>query len=74
MLHLDRKARAYFDALPYQTRLGFVNSNLDFYTVEDLKDYQHTMLDHMNEVLYSRLPDPAMPSNAALDPLDSLDP
>ena len=74
MLHLDQEAKEYFDSLPYQTRLGFVNSNLDFYSVEDLKAYQHSMLDHMDEVLYSQLPDPAIPSNSALDPLDSQDP
>ena len=74
MLHLDPEAQAYFDSLPYQTRLGFVNSNLDFYSTEDLQEYQHTMLDHMDAVLYSQLPDPAIPSNAALDPLDSQDP
>lgn len=74
MLRLNQEAAAYFNSLPYQMRLGFVNSNLTFRTVEDLKDYQARNLNHLDEVLYARLPDPAIPSNAAPDPLDSTDP
>ena len=74
MLRLDPEAKAYFDSQPLEVRMGFLNSNLTFQTVEDLKEYQERNLNHLSGVLYSQLPDPAIPSNAAYDPLDSQDP
>ena len=74
MLRLDAEATAYFNAQPLEVRMGFFNSNLTFRTVEDLKEYQERNLNHLSGVLHSQLPDPAIPSNAAYDPLDSQDP
>ena len=74
MRNLTPEALAFFQALPPETRLSIQQSNLCFHTVEDLKNYESSMLAHVNEVLYRELPDPGIPSNAALDPLDSQDP
>lgn len=74
MLRLDPDAVAYFNSLPPEVRMGFYNSNLTFRTVDDLKEYHERNLNHLSGVLYSQLPDPAIPSNAAYDPLDSQEP
>ena len=47
------------------------HSNLTFRTLEDLKAYEERNLQGTDSVLYQRLPDPAIPSNSALDPLDA---
>ena len=74
MLQLNAEAAAYFNSMPKEVRMGFVNSNLTFRTVEDLKDYYERNLNHLSGVLYSQLPDPAIPSNSAYDPLDTQNP
>ena len=42
-----------------------------FRSLDDIQDYQQRMFSHVNDVLYKQLPEPAIPSNAALDPLDA---
>lgn len=74
MLELDHAAASYFQALPDSARTALEHSNLTFRTVEDLKTYLADNPARTEEVLYQQLPDPAVPSNAALDPLDSADP
>lgn len=74
MLNLSAEAAAYFRSLPDSTRTALEHSNLTFHTVEDLKSYLEYNPTRVNEVLYQQLPEPSIPSNAALDPLDSADP
>mgnify|MGYP007087035555 CR=1 FL=1 len=74
MLELDRLAAAFFQTLPESSRIALGRSNLTFHTVEDLQSYLEENPIRADAVLYQQLPDPAIPSNAAYDPLDSADP
>lgn len=74
MMNLTAEAAAYFRSLPDRARTALEHSNLTLHTVEDLKSYLEDNPIHADEVLYQQLPEPAIPSNAALDPLDSADP
>ncbi len=74
MLELNHAAAAYFQTLPDSARIALEHSNLTFHTVEDLKAYLEDNPARTDEVLYQQLPDPAIPSNSALDPLDSAEP
>lgn len=74
MLELDRPAAAFFQTLPESSRIALEHSNLTFHTVEDLQGYLEENPIRADAVLYQQLPDPAIPSNAAYDPLDSADP
>lgn len=74
MLELDQSAAAFFQTLPENARIALEHSNLTFHTVEDLQGYLEENPARTDEVLYQQLPDPAIPSNAAYDPLDSADP
>ncbi len=74
MLNLTTEAAAYFRSLPDSARTALMHSNLTFHTAEDLKSYLADNPTRAGEVLYRQLPEPAVPSNAALDPLDSADP
>ena len=74
MLELDRSAAAFFQTLPESSRTALEHSNLTFHTIEDLQSYLEENPARVDEVLYQQLPDPAIPSNAAYDPLDSADP
>lgn len=74
MLELNQSAAAFFQTLPDSARIALEHSNLTFHTVEDLKTYLADNPARTDEVLYQQLPDPAVPSNAAYDPLDSADP
>lgn len=68
---LDGEARSFLQALPLADRIAMERSNLTFRTLDDLRSYHAAMLSNLDAVLYQRLPDPAIPSNAALDPLDA---
>ena len=68
---LTPEAMAYFRSLPLSAQIAMSHSNLTFRTIEDLKAYQARSLQGMDDVLYKRLPEPDVPSNAAPDPLDS---
>lgn len=68
---LTPEALAYFRGLPLGDQIAMQHSNLSFRTVDELKAYRSSMLSDLDAVLYKRLPDPAVPSNAALDPLDA---
>ena len=74
MLNLSAEAAAFFRSLPDSARAALEHSNLTFQTVDDLKSYLQDNPLRTDEVLYQQLPEPAIPSNAALDPLDSADP
>lgn len=74
MLNLTAEAAAFFRTLPSSARSALEHSNLTFQTVEDLKSYLEDNPLRVDEVLYQQLPEPSIPSNAALDPLDSADP
>ena len=74
MLELDRTATAFFQSLPESSRIALEHSNLTFRTVEDLQSYLEENPPRADAVLYQQLPEPAIPSNAAYDPLDSADP
>lgn len=74
MLNLTGEAEAYFRTLPWAVCAALERSNLTFRTVEDIKSYQADNLAHLNDVLYQELPEPAIPSNAGLDPLDTQNP
>lgn len=74
MLNLSAEASAFFRSLPDSARTALELSNLTFQSVEDIKTYLADNPTHADEVLYQKLPEPAIPSNAALDPLDSTDP
>lgn len=74
MLNLSAEAAAYFRSLPDGTRAALEHSNLTFHTVEDIKSYLEYNPARAGDVLHQQLPEPAIPSNAALDPLDSADP
>lgn len=74
MLNLTAEAAAYFRSLPDHARTALERSNLTFQTVDDLKSYLQDNPLRADSVLYQQLPEPAIPSNAALDPLDSADP
>ena len=74
MLKLDQTAAAFFQTLPESSRIALEHSNLTFHTVEDLQGYLEENPIRADAVLYQQLPDPAIPSNAAYDPLDSADP
>lgn len=74
MLELTPSAAAFFQTLPDSARIALEHSNLTFHTEEDLKTYLADNPARVDEVLYQQLPDPAIPSNAAFDPLDSADP
>lgn len=73
MLELDRSAALFFQTLPESDRIALERSNLTFHTVEDLQGYLEENPARTGEVLYQQLPEPAIPSNAAYDPLDSSD-
>lgn len=68
---LPAEAMAYFDALPLDAQIALEKSNTSFRSLDDIRDYQQRMLSHVNDVLYQKLPDPAIPSNGDLDQLDS---
>ena len=68
---LTPEALAYYNSLPLGDQIAMSHSNLTFRTLEDLKGYQARNLSNLDAVLYQRLPDPAIPSNSALDPLDT---
>ena len=68
---LSPEAIAYFNALPLDAQIALEKSNTSFRSLDDIQDYQQRMLSHVNDVLYKQLPEPAIPSNAALDPLDA---
>ena len=68
---LTAEALAYYNALPLGAQIALNHSNLTFRTLADLKAYYERNLQGMDSVLYQELPDPAIPSNSALDPLDS---
>ena len=70
---LSPEAIAYFNALPLDAQIALEKSNTSFRSLDDIQDYQQRMLSHVNDVLYKQLPEPAIPSNAALDPLDAAD-
>ena len=74
MLDLDPAARSFFQSLPESSRAALEHSNLTFHTVEDLQSYLEENPVRADAVLYQQLPEPAIPSNAAYDPLDSADP
>ena len=74
MLNLTAEAVTYFRSLPDSTRTALEHSNLTFRTVEDLKSYLEYNPVRTHEVLYQQLPEPAIPSNSVLDPLDSATP
>ncbi len=74
MLELDQTAAAFFQTLPASSRIALEHSNLTFRTVEDLQGYLEENPVRADAILYQQLPDPAIPSNAAYDPLDSADP
>ncbi len=71
---LTPEALAYYNALPLSDQVAISHSNLTFRTLEDLKSYQAHVLPDTDSALYQTLPEPAIPSNAALDPLDSQPP
>lgn len=66
--------RRVFPDAPGQRPDRIGTQQFDFHTVEDLKTYLADNPARTDEVLYQQLPDPAIPSNAAYDPLDSADP
>ena len=68
---LSPEAIANFNALPLDAHIALEKSNTSFRSLDDIQDYQQRMLSHVNDVLYKQLPEPAIPSNAALDPLDA---
>lgn len=68
---LTPEALDYFHSLPPSDQVALDHSNLSFRTLEDLKAYQARNLRDIDSVLYQQLPDPSIPSNSALDPLDS---
>ncbi len=68
---LSPEAMAYFRTLPLSAQIALEHSNLTFRTLEDLKSYRAQSVGNLNSVLYQRLPEPDVPSNATLDPLDS---
>ena len=68
---LTPEALSYFQSLPLSYQVAMNHSNLTFRTLEDLKGYEERNLQGTDSVLYQRLPDPAIPSNSALDPLDA---
>ena len=68
---LSPEAIAYFNALPLDAQIALEKSNTSFRSLDDIQDYQQRMFSHVNDVLYKQLPEPAIPSNAALDPLDA---
>lgn len=68
---LSPEARAFYDELPRSDQLALQKSNETFRTLEELQSYTHRMAAHAGEVLYQTLPEPGVPSNAALDELDS---
>ena len=74
MLDLDPTAAAFFQSLPESSRIALEHSNLTFHTVDDLQGYLDENPVRADAVLYQQLPEPAIPSNAAYDPLDSADP
>lgn len=74
MLDLDPTAVAFFQSLPESSRIALEHSNLTFHTIDDLQGYLDENPIRADSVLYQRLPEPAIPSNAAYDPSDSADP
>lgn len=74
MLNLNAEAAAFFRSLPEQTRTALEHSNLTFCTADDIKSYLEYNPIGADKVLYKQFPEPDIPSNAALDPLDSADP
>ena len=66
---LTPEALSYFQSLRLSYQVAMNHSNLSFRTLEDLKAYEERNLQGTDSVLYQRLPDPAIPSNSALDPL-----
>lgn len=68
---LTPEAQAYYRSLPLSARISMDHSNLTLRTLEDLKDFQARSVGELDAVLYRRLPEPGVPSNSALDPLDS---
>ena len=74
MLKLDPSALSYYQSLPESSRLALEHSNLTFLSIEDMQCYLEENPTREDAVLYQQTPDPAIPSNAAYDPLDSADP
>lgn len=74
MLDLDEAAAAFFRSLPESSRIALEHSNLTFHTADDMQGYLDENPIRADAVLYQQLPEPAIPSNAAYDPLDSADP
>ena len=68
---LTPEALSYFQSLPLSYQVAMNHSNLTFRTLEDLKAYEARNLSGLDGILYQTLPEPGVPSNAALDPLDS---
>lgn len=68
---LSPEALDYFRSLPLADQIAINHSNLTFRSLEDLKSYPGAGLQGTGGVLYQTLPEPAVPSNSALDPLDS---
>lgn len=68
---LSPQALSYYNALPLSARIAMEHSNLTLRTLEDLKSYVENSVGQTDPVLYQTLPDPAIPSNSALDPLDA---
>lgn len=74
MLNLNAEAAAYLRSLPEHKRVALEHSNLTFCTVDDIKSYLEDNPTGTGKVLYQQVPEPDIPSNSALDPLDSADP
>lgn len=68
---LAPEALSYYNALPLSARIAMEHSNLTLRTLEDLKGYAENSVGLVGGVLYQTLPEPEVPSNSALDPLDS---
>ena len=66
---LTPEALAYFRSLPLADQIAISHSNLAFRSLDDLKAYPSSGLSA--GALYQTLPEPSVPSNSALDPLDS---
>lgn len=68
---LSPEACAFYDSLPHSDQLALQKSNEIFRTLDELQSYATRMAAHAGEVLYQTLPEPGVPSNQALDELDS---
>lgn len=70
----DVQTADYLQSLPTSDRITLAHSNLTFHSADDVKSYLADNSPRADAVLYQQLPEPAIPSNAAYDPLDSTDP